>query len=279
MTATDKIKVGNLLSIGNDLSGGVSLNSRGGTIYGGGSSIASHSITTPSVSDYSGAPRIRGDDTSSISSFTTPAKKVFNPNDYGLRSARTASVTSTESPKGSSQWARMRAVPSKVNSDAARLMEQEVQKRQLQPKANTEAYHHQQQQQLIKTHSAVKSFGDEDQLPSDESEEDEPAPKQSAPACKTTAPVRKTTAPIQRAQTIGTFSLSDIQAVIADMDQDARGDKPITSYFKRQTTTDISRQVYSQEEAYHEIAEYSDGSLSDDSEDYGGVEVDEGFHG
>jgi hypothetical protein len=279
MTATDKIKVGNLLSIGNDLSGGVSLNSRGGTIYGGGSSIASRSITTPSVSDYSGAPRIRGDDTSSISSFTTPAKKTFNPNSYGLLSARTASVTSTEFPKGSSQWARMRAVPSKVNSDAARLMEQEVQKRQLQPKANTEAYQQQQQQQLIKTHSAVKSFGDEDQLPSDESEEDEPAPKQSAPACKTTAPVRKTTAPIQRAQTIGTFSLSDIQAVIADMDQDARGDKPITSYFKRQTTTDISRQVYSQEEAYHEIAEYSDGSLSDDSEDYGGVEVDEGFHG
>ena len=278
MTATDKIKVGNLLSIGNDLSGGVSLNSRGGTIYGGGSSIASRSITTPSVSDYSGAPRIRGDDTSSISSFTTPAKKTFNPNSYGLLPARTASVTSTESPKGSSQWARMRAVPSKVNSDAARLMEQEVQKRQLQPKANTEAYQ-QQQQQFMKNHSAVKSFGDEDQLPSDESEEDEPAPNQSAPARKTTAPVRKTTAPIQRAQTNGTFSLSDIQAVIADMDQDARGDKPITSYSKRQTTTDISRQVYSQEEAYHEIAEYSDGSLSDDSEYYGGVEVYEGFHG
>lgn len=268
MTATDKTKVGNLLSIGNDLSGGVPVNSRGGTIYGGGSSIASRSITTPSVSDYSGAPRIRGDDTSSISSFTTPAKKVFDPNNYGLR---TASVTSTESPKGKSQWARMKAVPSTVNSTAARQVDQEVQKRQLQPKANTETY--QQQQQFMKTHSAVRSFGDEDQLPSDESEEDEPAPKSSAPA-------RKTTAPVQRAQTNGTFSKLDFQAfTAADKGQGARGDKLITSYSKRQTTTDISRQVYSQEEAYHEIATYSDGSLSDDSEDYGGVQVDEGFHG
>ena len=277
MPATDKIEVGNLLSIGNDLSGGMPVNSRGGTIYGGGSSIASRSITTPSVSDYSGAPRIRGDDNSSISSFTTPAKKTFNPNSYGLLSARTPSVTNTESPKGSSQWARMRAVPSKVNSDAARLMEQEVQKRQLQDKANTEAY--QQQQQIVKTHSAVKPWGEEEQLASDESDGDEPAPKQSAPVRKSAAPVRKTTAPFQRAQTNGTASESYFQAFIADKDQDARGDQLTTRYSKRQTTTDISRQVYSQEEAYHEIAEYSDGSLSDDSEDYGGVEVDEGFHG
>jgi len=37
--------------------------------------------------------------------------------------------------------------------------------------------------------------------------------------------------------------------------------------------------VYSQEEACHEIADFSDGSLYDGNEGYDGGEADEGFHG
>jgi hypothetical protein len=255
--------VGNLLSIGNDRSsGGVPVNSSGGTIFGGGSSVASRSITTSSVSDYSDAPRIRGDDASSISSFKTPGKKSFNPMNYsdpGLRP--TGSVASHDSPK-SKAWASVRPPASKVNSHAARRVQQEVKKRQ--PKANTGT--DRQQGQMTKTGSTFKPFSDEDQIGSDESDGEEPAPKPSAP-------------PVPRAQVTGTFSKSHIQAVTADKDQHDHGNKLAPKEPKRQTTTDISRAVYSQEEAYHEIATFSDGSLSDDSEGYYGVEVDEGFHG
>jgi hypothetical protein len=259
-----KIKVGNLLSIGNERSsGGMPVNSSGGTIFGGGSSVASRSITTSSVSDFSDAPRITGDDASSISSFNTPGKKGFNPMNYGDPGLRqTSSVASRDSPK-SKAWASVRPPASKVHSHAARQVQKEVKKRQ--PKANTNPYLL--QDQASNKSLAIKGFGDEEEIPSDESDgEEEPAPKPSAP-------------PARPAQANGTFSQSYIQAVTADKDQDDRGNKFTSKEPKRQTTTDISRAVYSQEEAYHEIATFSDGSLSDDSEGYYGVEVDEGFHG
>jgi hypothetical protein len=268
-TAANKIKMGNL-SIGNDLSGGVPVKSSRGTIWGGGSSIASCSITTPSVSDYSGAPKIRGDDTPSITSFDSPIKKLFNPKNYGdpgLRPSGSSVVSSTDSPKGKTQWPRMKAVPSKVNSDAARQVEQHM---------------------AVRRRTAEKYADDDDVKAADSAEDSDdavPAPKMkaSAPAIKpktfVPAPKMKAPAPALSAQTNSTFSRSDFQAFIADNDQEARDTEPITKHSKRQTNTDVSRQVYSQEEAYHEIADYSDGSLSDDSEGYYGVEVEEGFHG
>jgi hypothetical protein len=261
-TATNKIKVGNLLSINDRSSGGVPVNSSGGTIFGGGSSVASRSVTTSSVGDFSDAPRIRGDDASSISSFNTPGKKGFNPMNYGDPGLRpTGSVASRDSPKSKS-WASVRPPASKVHSHAARQVQQEVRKRQ--PKAITGT--DRQQGQVTKTGPTAKPFDDETQLDSDESDGEEPAPKTRAP-------------PARPSQANGTFSKSKIQAVTADKDQHDRGNKLVPKEPKRQTTTGISRAVYSQEEAYHEIATFSDGSLSDDSEGYYGVEVDEGFHG
>jgi hypothetical protein len=224
VTAANKNKVGNLLSI-HDRSGGVPLNSSGGTVWGGGSSVASRSITTPSVSDYSGVARIGDDDASSISSFTTPGKKGFNPKNYGDPGLRPCgSVVSSNSPMSKSAWARIGKPASKVHSDAARQLEQTLSQKRI---------------------TAAKYANDSD---------------------------------VEVAAS--TFSTFDFQTFTADNDQDVRGDKLVPrNPPKRQTATDISRQVYGQEEAYHEIATYSDGSLSDDSEDYGGVEVDEGFHG
>jgi hypothetical protein len=269
---TNETKVGHAL----DISGGVPVNSSGGTIWGGTSSVASRSvaspsITTPSVSDYSGAPRIRGDDVSSISSFPSPTKKPFNPKNYGdpgrLRPTGSSVVSSTDSPKGNSQWARIGAVPSKVNSDAARQLEQHM---------------------AIRRRAAEKYADDDEVEVADEdedSDDDVLAPKTKAPAPapkpKTfvPAPKVKAPAPALSAQTNSRFSKSDFQAFLADNDQGACGAELIANYSKRQTNTDVSRMVYGQEEAYHEIADYSDGSLSDDSDYYGGVEVDEGFHG
>jgi hypothetical protein len=270
---TNETQVGHAL----DISGGVPVNSSGGTIWGGSSSvaspsIASPSITTPSVSEYSGAPRIRGDDVSSISSFPSPTKKPFNPKNYGdpgrLRPTGSSVVSSTDSPKGNSQWAKMRAVPSKVSSDAARQLEQVLRQKRL----------------------TADKYADDDDVKAAETDEDSdddvraPKPKVAAPAPKpktfVPAPKVKAPAPALSAQTNSTFSRSDFQAFLADNDQGACGAELIANYSKRQTNTDVSRQVYGQEEAYHEIADYSDGSLSDDSDDYyGGVEVDEGFHG
>ena len=253
MTTANKNKVGNLLSI-HDRSGGVPVNSSGGTVWGGGSSVASRSVTTPSVSDYSGAPRIRDDDASSISSFTTPGRKGFNPKNYcdpGLRP--TSSVVSSISPTSKSAWTKIGKPASKVHSDAARQLEQTLSQKRI---------------------TAAKYANDSDVEVAEEAEDsddndDEPV-----------VPMPKKTSPARRAQATSTFSTFDFQSFTADNDQDVRGDKLVPrNPPKRQTATDISRQVYGQEEAYHEIATYSDdGSLSDDSEDYGGVEVDEGFH-
>ena len=254
MTAANKNKVGNLLSI-HDRSGGVPVNSSGGTVWGGGSSVASRSITTPSVSDYSGVARIGDDDASSISSFTTPGKKGFNPKNYGDPGLRPCgSVVSSNSPMSKSAWARIGKPASKVHSDAARQLEQTLSQKRI---------------------TAAKYANDSDVEVAEEAEDsddddDEPV-----------VPMPKKTSPARRAQATSTFSTFDFQTFTADNDQDVRGDKLVPrNPPKRQTATDISRQVYGQEEAYHEIATYSDdGSLSDDSEDYGGVEVDEGFHG
>jgi hypothetical protein len=260
------------LSIGNDYSsGGVPVPSAGGgTIYGGGSasvtsqSPSSRSVTTPSVSDYSNIPRVRGDDSSSIASFSTAATKPrFNPQNYGDPGLRSPNGNGT-TPKSNSPWAKIKAEPFKVSSDAARQLQQELKKRSP-PKAKT-VTNRRQPEQAMKTHPVAKPFGDEEQLPSDEeSEDDEPAPPPKAAA--------------RRAPATGAFTKSDIKAVTADSDQDGWGGKLVPQSPKRQTNTDISRQVYGQEEAYHEIANFSNGSLSDDSEGYGGVEVDEGLHG
>ena len=202
------------LSIGNDLSGGVPVNSSRGTIWGGGSSIASRSIasrsiTTPSVSDYSGAPKIRGDDTSSITSFDSPTKKLFNPKNYGdpgLRPSGSSVVGSTDSPKGKTQWPRVRAVPSKVNSDAARELDQHM---------------------AVRRRTAEK-YADDDDAKAAESAEDSddsdvPAPKMkaSAPATKpktfVPAPKMKAPAPALSAQTNSTFSNSDFKLSLLTM--------------------------------------------------------------
>jgi hypothetical protein len=254
VTAANKNKVGNLLSI-HDRSGGVPVNSSGGTVWGGGSSVASRSITTPSVSDYSGVARIGDDDASSISSFTTPGKKGFNPKNYGDPGLRpSGNVVSSNSPMSKSAWARIGKPASKVHSDAARQLEQTLSQKRI---------------------TAAKYANDSDVEVAEEAEDsddddDEPV-----------VPMPKKTSPARRAQATSTFSTFDFQTFTADNDQDVRGDKLVPrNPPKRQTATDVSRQVYGQEEAYHEIATYSDdGSLSDDSEDYGGVEVDEGFHG
>ena len=130
------------------------------------------------------------------------------------------------------------------------------------------------EQTLSQKRITAAKYADDDEVevaerPDDSDDDDEPV-----------VPMPKKTSPARRAQATSTFSTFDFQTFTADNDQDVRGDKLVPrNPPKRQTATDISRQVYGQEEAYHEIATYSDGSLSDDSEDYGGVEVDEGFHG
>jgi len=250
VTAADNIKVESLRTSDHS-SGGVPVNSSGGTIYGGGSSsIASRSIAAQSISGFSDAPRTRSDtdtDTSSMMSSNATDKPSFNPHRYGdpgLRS-QPGSVVSSDSPS-KSKFARVRPVASKLNSDAARSLNQELENKR----------------------RIANKYEDEDEVEAAEevdSEGDEPAPSPKAPA--------------RRAPAKGTVSKSNIQAAAADDNQGGRGDKLTPKDQKRQTTTDISRAVYSQEEAYHEIVDYSDGSLSNDSEDYGGVSIDEGFHG
>lgn len=245
MTAANKVKVGNLLRINDHSSGGVPLNGSGGTIYGGGSSsIASRSTAAQSISGFSDAPRTRSD--TSTSSMVSSNATGFNPYKYGDPGPRSqaGSVVSSNSPTGN--FPKTPAITYKLNSDAARRLQKEVEN----------------------NGRAASKYEEEDEVEVAEepdSEGDEPA--------------RKPKAATRRAPAKGTISRSDTQAVTADNDQVGRGDKLTSENPKRQTTTDISRAVYSQEEVYHEIANYSDGSLSDDSEDYGGVEVDESFHG
>lgn len=174
MTATENFKVGTLLTI-TESSGGVLVNSSGGgTIYGGGSSVASRSVTARSDSEYSHAPRIRDDDTSSVASSRTTTTRGFpidfNPKNYGDPGLRpSGSVVSSNSPKGKSQFARVRAAPTKIHSDASRL----------------------QQQGMKKTRRPAKGLGDEDERPSSESEGEEISPSPKTPA--------------RRAQTAGTL--------------------------------------------------------------------------
>jgi hypothetical protein len=219
--------VGSLLSIGDHRSGGVPVNSSGGTIYGGPSSVASRSVaspsvTNPSVSEFSYAPRPKDDDASSVSSFNTGfSKPTFNPNKYGNPGLRRPieSVFSSDSTNGKSAWAKTRMPPSKVNSDAARQLEQEVARKRL------------------AAEKCADNYDVEVAERPDDSDDEEPVP----------VPVPSLKAPVRRAQANGTFSKSHIQAVISDKNQGARGDELVPKNPKRQTTTDISRVVYSQE--------------------------------
>ena len=130
MINADKIKVGNLLNITDHSSGGVPVNSSGGTIYGGGSSVASRSTTTRSASEFSDAPKMRnGTDTTSMASSITTSKGSFNPNGNPGRLSHAGSAVSSNSPKSKSNFLKVSSVPTKVHSDASRLLQQGLKKK------------------------------------------------------------------------------------------------------------------------------------------------------